>query len=269
MLNSRPRLRDQVLPARRWWAGALCRRARYRLSEGHAEEAARLAERALVAMSPRAGSDPRYVQALEVAADALETLGRYREARPLREDVVAALGEDPVPVAVATACLRLGNLLRVLAEYRQAEPMLARAVAAANRSGDDRLQAEACNALGILCKDTGRYEEAERHYRRACTLLEASGSHAGALASVWHNLAGLAYARGAYAEGERTARVAVEMRESVVGRNSPEAAAETWPCSRSSPRRKVASTRPRPCSNAPSASSDAHTAPITTRSQSI
>lgn len=203
----------------------MCRLARYRLSEGRPEEAARLAERALLAMSPRASSDKRYVQALGIAADALETLGRYREARPLREDAVA-LGADAASVVTVTACLQLGNLLRILAEYRQAEPLLARAVEAANRSNDGRLQAGACNALGVLCKETGRYEEAECHYQRARTLLEASGLDPSALASVWHNLAGLAYARGLHADGERAAQLAIETRHSAVGPDTPEVAAD-------------------------------------------
>jgi tetratricopeptide (TPR) repeat protein len=81
--------------------------------------------------------------------------------------------------------------------------------------------AELENESGILCKAAGRFDEAERHYARALTALRrVRRTPRLELADLYHNLAGLAHARGAFADGEPLARRGIQLR---TRRHGPEA----------------------------------------------
>ena len=80
------------------------------------------------------------------------------------------------------------------------------------------LKARALTALGIEYKDTGRYDEAARTYGEALDLVTAAeeSDHLSA-ASLWHNLAGLALARGCPGQAAPAAARAVQIRERELG----------------------------------------------------
>lgn len=66
----------------------------------------------------------------------------------------------------------------------------------------------------VTLKSVGRFDEADRLYRWALEIAEACG-HRELVASVCHNLGGLAHARGDHATGIPWARRAVRERESL------------------------------------------------------
>jgi tetratricopeptide (TPR) repeat protein len=94
----------------------------------------------------------------------------------------------------------------------------------------DLLIAEALNGLGVIYKFQGRFADAEAVYQRALRIVEAAESGPDPLATLMHNLGGLAHARSDFAAGEPLARRAVELREAAYGRGHPAVAAdiEAW-----------------------------------------
>jgi len=94
----------------------------------------------------------------------------------------------------------------------------------------DLLIAEALNGLGVIYKFQCRFADAEGVYQRALRIVESSESGPDPLATLMHNLGGLAHSRGDFAAGEPLARRAVELREAAYGRGHPAVAAdiEAW-----------------------------------------
>jgi hypothetical protein len=71
----------------------------------------------------------------------------------------------------------------------------------------------ALNALGLRCKAEARYNEGRALYRRALGLLRRDPAPDwNAIATVYHNLAGIEHARGNFAEGEALARIGLAIR---------------------------------------------------------
>jgi tetratricopeptide (TPR) repeat protein len=69
------------------------------------------------------------------------------------------------------------------------------------------------NAQGLRCKVQARYDEGRAHYERALALLaEDASPDWEALATLWHNLAGIEHARGDYAAAEALARRGLAIR---------------------------------------------------------
>jgi tetratricopeptide (TPR) repeat protein len=91
----------------------------------------------------------------------------------------------------------------------------AAAEAASRDAGDSSLEsAYACNRLGIASKFAGRFDEAEAAYARALPIAESAlEAEPDLLASLLHNLGGLAHSRGLYAEAEPFARRGLALRE--------------------------------------------------------
>jgi tetratricopeptide (TPR) repeat protein len=66
----------------------------------------------------------------------------------------------------------------------------------------------------LLCKDLGRWDEARAHYERALALLDRDpAAHSDDLATIWHNLGGIAHARGELVAAESAARRGLRIRE--------------------------------------------------------
>lgn len=101
-----------------------------------------------------------------------------------------------------------GDTLRLLARYDDSRADLEAAFAVAPSA---IMRAGASNALGILCKDVGDLEAAGRWYRQALAVAEGTAEQ-GQLAAILHNLAGLAYARGDYTNGEPHIQRAIYLR---------------------------------------------------------
>lgn len=110
---------------------------------------------------------------------------------------------------------RTGALHRSGGEPSLAEPLLREALAAAEGAypGDAVRLAHALNELGLVCKDLARYDEARDLYERALALLnETPEAHPGDIATLLHNLGGIAHARGEWAAAEAHARRGLDLR---------------------------------------------------------
>jgi tetratricopeptide (TPR) repeat protein len=74
--------------------------------------------------------------------------------------------------------------------------------------------AVAYNQLGVACKFAGRFDDAAAAYAAALPTAEAEQDHDPALlATLLHNLGGLAHSRGRYEEAEMLARRGLQLRE--------------------------------------------------------
>jgi len=114
-----------------------------------------------------------------------------------------------------------GARCRARGDFAGAEPLLRQALALAEsaRPRDDQTLALALNELGLLCKDLGRWDEAHAHYQRAMALLDQNpAADPDDLAVLWHNLGGIAHARGDFAAGEAAARRGIAIREAAGSR---------------------------------------------------
>jgi tetratricopeptide (TPR) repeat protein len=106
-----------------------------------------------------------------------------------------------------------GSRLRQLGRYEAAEPFLRAAVARAEVAEAQAGLIDALNELGLWCKAVGRYDEAAEHYERARALLgDRDRADPDDLATLYHNLAGVEHARGAFAVGEAIARRGLAIR---------------------------------------------------------
>ena len=113
-------------------------------------------------------------------------------------------------------------------DYATAEWLLRTAVEFAERElGPTHFElGRALNGLGIVLKYTGNFSDAEVAYARALEVFEAADADDSALASVQHNIGGLAHARGNHAAAEAPSRRAVELRERALGPGAREVAAD-------------------------------------------
>lgn len=126
-----------------------------------------------------------------------------------------------------TAPAAQGACRRARGDFAGAEPLLREALAAAESAEPRDVQAlaVALNQLGLLCKDLGSWDEARGHYERALALLDGDpASDPDDIAAVWHNLGGIAHARGDFAAGETAARRGLAIREAAGSSPGPLAA---------------------------------------------
>lgn len=131
---------------------------------------------------------------------------RYRDAE------VTALAVHAAMVTAAAA--------RAAGDYRQARTFARHALA---RATDPHDVAAAHNELGVIGKFAGRFADAEEHYRIALPLIRRLyGPRSRQVATLWHNLGGLAHARGEFRAGERAARKSVELGREVLPAGSLE-----------------------------------------------
>jgi tetratricopeptide (TPR) repeat protein len=112
------------------------------------------------------------------------------------------------------ALVGYGNLKRLTARHDTALEILHQALQIAHQRQLSRQVLAGChNALGILARDEGRYSDAKMHYRQTQRALEACyGKDSPMLASLHHNLAGLAYAQHRFIKAEAPARRALSLR---------------------------------------------------------
>ncbi len=76
--------------------------------------------------------------------------------------------------------------------------------------------AQAWNLVGVAAKFSGRFDVAEAAYARALPIAEAEGPGQ-LLATVLHNIGGLAHARGQFADGIDPARRGLQIRQTLPG----------------------------------------------------
>lgn len=130
------------------------------------------------------------------------------------------------PEAALRVILLLGNVLRLQGRYGESLRTLRCALdrATGEPPAGPQAIAAAYNAVGIVLKDTARYSEADEHY--ALALHHCPPGPSDLRADVLHNLSGLAYARGRFADAERSARHAVAVRRQIGHHESTALAAD-------------------------------------------
>jgi tetratricopeptide (TPR) repeat protein len=106
---------------------------------------------------------------------------------------------------------------REAGDYWHAEKLARRAIRITRRSGAGSAELAACfNELGMIGKYSGRFTEAEAAYLQAMAILKRRGEIASAnVASLLHNLAGLAHAKGEPATAEPLARRGLALRQAL------------------------------------------------------
>ena len=122
-----------------------------------------------------------------------------------------------------------GLRARQRGDFAGADRLLRAALSAAEamHPGDPALLANALNAMGLVCKDLARHDEGRAHYERALALLcRAPETHAHAIATLYHNLAGMAHARREFAAAEPIARRGLAIRAHAAEPDAPAMAAD-------------------------------------------
>lgn len=159
------------------------------------------------------------------AAEQLASAGScYRRALAILRAVMPRPPFNPELVRLRLQTrLLLGTVERNLGHYPAADRNYRSAYAEIGPRHPDR--GELLNDWGVLRKYQGRYSEAAAFYRRALRLIGPRGDRK-ALATLHHNLGGIAHARGRYAAGEADGRRAVTLREAALGPNHVEVAAD-------------------------------------------
>jgi tetratricopeptide (TPR) repeat protein len=207
----------------RWDAAAAdLERAADALAACRFEDARALADGARRTLAEILGPDhPDHANALHTLGQIAAAEGDYATAtRHLRAalavyDGCSADPDDAVVVRPfrAEALATLGEVTFRAGDFPHAEPLLREALAEAEHAwGADALDlARFHNALGVHLRFVGRYAEAEAEYLRAAALREAHGvPHP---STHFHNLSGLATARGDFVAAEAHARAAIALSE--------------------------------------------------------
>lgn len=124
------------------------------------------------------------------------------------------------PDEQAAAHRAIGTAQRSLGLWAEAESSFERGLRIARDAfGPGSLEvAELENDLGMTFKFAGRFDDAEAAYERVHSIFEALPTvDPSDLAALYHNLGGLAHARGDHVTAEPLARHAVELRSAAVG----------------------------------------------------
>ncbi|GAA0988113.1 hypothetical protein GCM10009555_068960 [Acrocarpospora macrocephala] len=154
------------------------------------------------------------------AASAAFELGDALAAVGILRCGIAAI-VDGADGALAALRVDLGNILTALGQYDDAE----RELRAAAADVDTHLRAArllhgmCLNALGMLCRYTARFDDAAGYYELAQTELRGTGDE-DALATILHNIAGLAHAREDARSGIEAGQESVRLRTARHGENS-------------------------------------------------
>ncbi|MFI0206987.1 MULTISPECIES: tetratricopeptide repeat protein [Streptomyces] len=122
----------------------------------------------------------------------------------------------------------LGSVFSAQGRYVEAEHMLRAALEQAEREGAHGSAILSFrNELGMVCKYTGKFTEAEKLYRQALAeTVELFGPDHSHVASIYHNIAGLAHARNDFAGAEEPARKGIEIRMRALGEDDIAVAAD-------------------------------------------
>lgn len=129
--------------------------------------------------------------------------GRLGDADAALTALVAQLGPDDARLAFGVQAA-LGSLRRAQGRYAEAVPLLRAALALAAH-GTPYEVAATLTELGVTFKYSGNFAEAEPLYRHALELLtDVLGQQHPDLATLHHNIGGLANARGDLRAAERS-----------------------------------------------------------------
>jgi tetratricopeptide (TPR) repeat protein len=183
--------------ARRRW-----QLARYWQARGDLTEAGRHARHAVRLAGHQPAPAPLVAEILLTAAEVHRDLADYptaatywAEAAALLDRTAAGPDRDRLLVRALTG---LGDAHRRAGEHPTASAALDRAIALAADlvAADPMLYAAALTVAGIVAKETSAFDTAERTYAQVAQLLDRATAGPAETATLAHNLAGLAYARG-------------------------------------------------------------------------
>jgi tetratricopeptide (TPR) repeat protein len=204
---------------------ALARQANMVAAESP-ERAVAMAARALeLADDSMCPTDPGQVEVHVLVA--LVRLQSGEDTSTLLEGCLAAAEELPPghdrDAALVTALGGLGILHRVRGRLSEAESTQLQALRSSERVyGPQALGvADLLNDIGMTYKYVGRFSDAEASYRRAMDILQGIRPDHPDLASLLHNLAGVAHARGDFLAAEPLARQGLSQRAYVHGPDHP------------------------------------------------
>ncbi|MFD3537422.1 tetratricopeptide repeat protein [Streptomyces sp. NPDC058664] len=187
------------------------------------------AARTLAAQAEELSTDPLALANSALVQGYIDQHAGQMESALQRLEHAAALAADhcDVPEGVSlylNTITAMATVYRVQGRYTPAEQLLVTAVGRVEERAAAEDIAAAYNELGVLFKYSGKFEAAADFYKRALNRL--SGTTSPELATLYHNIAGLAHARGDYAAAEDPARKAVAVRTEALGADHPDVAAD-------------------------------------------
>lgn len=203
------------------------------LEGGELARGAALADEAAAAFLAEQG-EPNFdaPNMLRLRADALLTLGDHQAAARTLDRADAFAAKLPAGDPFDRLRVQLGRL-RGVALLDAGDRPGARAVLQTTLSvckdtlgADDGDAAALHNMLGIVGKFMGTFDDAAAHYARALEIYEHAGAHRGVIATLRHNLGGLAHSRGDLVTAERETRRALELHTESHGPAHPDTAGD-------------------------------------------
>ncbi|WP_256105962.1 tetratricopeptide repeat protein [Streptomyces sp. ODS05-4] len=157
----------------------------------------------------------------QTAGEMEYALDRFEYARALAERHC----DTPEGISLRVhATTSAATIHRLRGWYAEAERLLLTALDRVEAAADAEDVVTLCNELGVVLKYSGKFDAAAGFYGKALGLL--SGANSLELATIHHNIAGLAHARGDHAAAEGPARRAVAVRTDVLGPDHPDVAAD-------------------------------------------
>jgi tetratricopeptide (TPR) repeat protein len=203
------------------------------LESGELARGAALADDAAAAFLAEQG-EPNFdaPNMLRLRADALLTLGDHGAAAQALDRADAFAGALPEGDPFDRLRVHLGRL-RGLALLDAGDRPAARQkltsaleLARSTLGGEDPDTAAVHNMLGIVGKFMGTFDDAAEHYARALEIYAAAGAGPGVIATLHHNLGGLAHSRGDLVTAERETRAALDMHAESHGPAHPDTASD-------------------------------------------
>lgn len=153
---------------------------RYRYSLARVLHDQQRFEAALEQLRPALAGQPRFVEALDLAGQCWEGLGRTAAAEEAYLQAIAASADAQVPSP--WPAYHLGSLLHDLGRLREAASALGQAVRAGPRNAPSRRE------LGIVLMKLGRHEQAAAALEAAADLVPGDAATQFALAQVYRRM---------------------------------------------------------------------------------
>jgi serine/threonine-protein kinase len=168
--------------------------------------------------------DARTVKVKKGLAISLARQGRYAEAEPLFQQLLAHKQVVANDHEMGSMLLNYGNQKRLLGYYDASRELLERAVALLEREGDsnNRSLAAALNNLGLVYSDEGRLRDAATTLERALAIrMKANGPLTTAVATTGANLSHVYRELGDLDTAERYANDSLGTAEKILPPNHP------------------------------------------------
>jgi tetratricopeptide (TPR) repeat protein len=211
----------------------LANRASSAIQGGDLAAGARLAEEAAAAFLAEQG-EPNFdaPNMLGMRTEALLTLGDHAGAAQTLDRADAFVDKLPAGEPFDNLRVQLGRLRGVAlldgGDRPGARATLTRTLELCEATvGSDGAEAASLhNMLGIVGKFTGTFDSAAEHYARALEIYTRLEAAPAVIATLRHNLGGLAHSRGDLETAERETRCALEMRTASHGPSHPDTAGD-------------------------------------------